>query len=160
MRSGLRIGLGAALLAVVAASAAHGQTNPDLRILVSSSEPEPASGEIVREIDDLHTGARWLLMRDPVHPGGPGRLVLVGGLRGIVRPSEPGIEPLLPVIHAGDRLIVEEHTAVVEARLEAVALGPAVIGSPLDARLKIGGNVVRVVAMAPGRAAFLAEARP
>ena len=40
---------------------------------------------MVREIDDPHTGDRWKLMRDPVHPEGPGRLVLVTG---------PGIEPV------------------------------------------------------------------
>jgi hypothetical protein len=77
-----------------------------------------------------------------------------------LRPSAPGVEPPRLVIHAGDRLIVEENTAVVESRLEAVALGPAVVGSPLDARLKVGGKVVRAVALGRGRAAFLAEARP
>jgi hypothetical protein len=120
----------------------------------------PAQGEIVREIDDPHTGGRWLLTRDPVHPAGPGRLVLVARFRPEYRPIQPGVEPPRPVIHAGDRLVVEENTAVIEARLEAVALGPAVVGSPLDVRLKIGGKVVRAVALGPGRAAFLAEARP
>ncbi|MGA3262724.1 MAG: hypothetical protein ABSC47_01615 [Terracidiphilus sp.] len=162
----MKIRLGLALLALSVATAAHGQTgglaDSAPRVLISYSELPPAYGEIVREIDDPHTGARWLLMRDPSHPGGPGRLLLVGGFRPEYRPSQPGVEPPRPVIRAGDRLIVEENTAVAEARLEAVALGPAVIGSPLDARLKIGGNVVRVVAVAPGRAAFQpqAEARP
>jgi len=68
----------------------------------------------------------------------------------------------LPVIRAGDRLIVEEKTAVAEVRLEAVALGPAGNGFPLLVRLKIGGRVVRAVALGPGRAAFApeTEARP
>jgi hypothetical protein len=126
--------------------------------------PQSASGEVVREIDDPHTGARWLLMRSPEHPGGPGRLVLVAQ----VRNSGPnrgqagaglGPEPLvlLPVIRAGDRLIVEENTAVVDARLEAIALGTAAIGSALDVRLKIGGKVLRAVALAAGRAEFRPE---
>ena len=55
-------------------------------------------------------------------------------------------------------MVVEEHTAVVDARLEAVALGPAAIGSPFEVRLKIGGKVVRVVALAPGRAALAPQA--
>jgi hypothetical protein len=38
-----------------------------------------------------------------------------------------------------------------------VALGPATIGSSFDARLKIGGRVVRVLALATGRAAFKPE---
>jgi flagella basal body P-ring formation protein FlgA len=63
-----------------------------------------------------------------------------------------------PVIRAGDRLVVEENTAVIEARLEAVALGPAALGSSFDVRLKLGGKVARAVALAPGRAAFQAHA--
>jgi hypothetical protein len=65
---------------------------------------------------------------------------------------------LIPVIRVGDRLIVEEHTAVVDAVLEARALNPAAVGAPLDVRLTIGGNVVRVVALGSGRAALVAEA--
>ena len=121
---------------------------------------ELSQGEIVREIDDPHTGGRWLLTHDPMHPAGPGRLVLVRGIRSAVPRSDGSVVEPLPVIHAGDTLIVEENTAAVEARLEAVALRPAVAGSPLDVRLKIGGKVVRVMALAPGRAVFLAEARP
>jgi hypothetical protein len=64
---------------------------------------------------------------------------------------------ILPVIHAGDRLIVEENTRVAVARLEAIAMGPALRGSPLNVRLSIGGNVVRAVALGPGRAAFARE---
>jgi hypothetical protein len=66
-------------------------------------------------------------------------------------------QALSPVIRAGERLIVEESTPVVEARLEAVSLGPAAVGSPLDVRLKVGGKVVRAVALGPGRAALRAE---
>jgi predicted secreted protein len=61
------------------------------------------------------------------------------------------------VIHTGDLLVVEENTAVVEARLEAVALGPAWAGSSFDVRLKIGGKVVRAIALASGRAVFSPE---
>jgi flagella basal body P-ring formation protein FlgA len=68
----------------------------------------------------------------------------------------------MPVIHSGDRVIVEENSARVEARLGAVALNPAVSGSPLNVRLTIGGNVVRTVALGPGRVAFAPKtvARP
>ncbi len=134
----------------------------NLRAAVSSS------GEVVREIDDPNTGDRWKLMRDAAHPEGPGRLMLA---------ARPGIEPVSvktaggkqqaisatkgtpfhPVIHAGDKLIVEEHTGVVEARLEAVALGPAAQGAVFKARLKIGGKVVRAVAVSVGHAVFAPE---
>jgi hypothetical protein len=138
-----------------------------MRILTSSPglAQSQAGGEIVREIDDPHSGARWLLMRSSDHPGGPGLLVLVESGRNPVRQGQAAVEPLevlRPVIRAGERLIVEENTPVVEARLEAVALGPAVAGSVLDARLKIGGRVVRAVALGPGRAELQpqTEARP
>jgi flagella basal body P-ring formation protein FlgA len=52
---------------------------------------------------------------------------------------------------------VEESSPVVEARLEAVALGPAVVGSAFNVRLKIGGKIVRALALAPGRAALALE---
>ena len=61
------------------------------------------------------------------------------------------------MIRAGDALLVEEHTAVVDARLEAVALESAAKGARFKARLKIGGKVVRAVAISPGRAGFAPE---
>ncbi len=129
---------------------------------------ELVSGEIVREIDDPHNGERWLLLRNTELPGGPGRLVRItahsnasGGTAGLaVRAQEETIQ--LPVIHAGDRLTVEEHTARVDVRLEARALAPAAVGGALDVRLTIGGRVARVVALGAGRASFQREtgARP
>ena len=168
MRMGWKMRLSTALLALAALPAAHGQRAAGMslgpRVTIppaSASLIAQASGEIVREIDDPHSGDRWLLLRDPGHPGGPGRLLLAEGAHNPAPEGKAGTEPkkaeLRPVIHAGERLIVEENTPVVEARLEAVALGPAVIGSPLDARLTIGGKVVRAVALARGRAALQPE---
>jgi hypothetical protein len=181
LNTGLRTGVAVAVLAVLSPSPVHGQvTGPNLRsaqALLSSSNPaqagQPAAGEVIREIDDPHNGDHWLLMRDLVHPAGPGRLVRISGIGLQTRNSGPGgVQPktalaveqtkFLPVIHTGDVLIVEENTALVEARLEAVALSPAVSGLAFNVRLKIGGNVVRAVALGPGRAAFApeSEARP
>jgi hypothetical protein len=176
-----RTAVGGLFLAAVSALAAGGQAaggkDPLPRVLEVTPGPasagSPAAGEALREIDDLHTGDRWLLMRDSIHPGGPGRLVLVadGGSRsgpgeaGSARPeASPAADRRLPapVIRAGDRLVLEEKTAVIEARLEAVALGPAANGAPLTVRLEIGGMVVQAVALGPGRAAFAEqiEVRP
>jgi hypothetical protein len=97
------------------------------------------------------------------HPGGPGRLVPLGAGRHADLPLHTAkLAMAVPVIRAGDRIVVEEHTDVVDAVLEAVALGPAVEQGPLDVRLRIGGRVVRVVALAPGRARLFSkgEARP
>jgi hypothetical protein len=139
---------------------AGGQADPGSRVLELSSAP--TQSEVMREIDDPYTGNRWLLMRNNQNPGGPGRLVLVDhpdGLDSASRQIAAKTEKarFLPVIHAGDRLIVEEHTAVADAILEARALNSAVLGSEFGVRLTIGGKVMRAIALGPGRAAFQAE---
>ena len=173
-RPTLTMRVGVALLIASAGFVARGQTPSEAgtgsHVWVASAQmssvQEPAPGEVVREIDDLHTGSRWLLMRDASHPGGPGRLVLVEGTGNGIAQDQTEVKPTHaehhPVLRAGDRLIVEENTQRVEARFEAVALGPAAPGSVLAVRLKIGGKVVRAVALAPGRAMLQAgtEAYP
>lgn len=171
MKTKLGIVVGSGVLALLAVSMATAQSASAPRgpVLVSSgglaSFERPAQEGIVREIDDPHTGDRWLLMRNGQFPGGPGRLVLArahfdatGASARLTGQADKG--QVIPVIHAGDRLIVEEHTAVVDAVLEARALNPATAGAPLDVRLTIGGSVVRVVALGPGHAVLQAGKRP
>lgn len=135
--------------------------NPDVPASFRAPSPaaQPAAQEVVREIDDPHSGDVWLLTRNSEHAGGPGRLVLAqqqsSSRSRTIRDRKPTAENL-PVIRAGDALVVEEHSPVVDARLDAVALEPAAKGGALKARLRIGGNVVRVVAIAHG-SAMLAE---
>jgi hypothetical protein len=143
------------------------QPDPPLRMsmTVERFAPTPGAsaepgGEIVREIDDPRNGDRWLLMRNDSHPGGPGLLLLISAARGISphpAPSKTETAEPAPIIRAGDRVIVEENTPVAEARLEAVALNPALSGAAFNARLIIGGRVVRAVATGPGRATFQGE---
>ena len=102
---------------------------------------------ILREIRDPHSGARWLVTADPDNPAGPGRVVLAGGAG---RAEAP-----VPVIHQGDRVVVEEHTAAADGSMEATALEPASAGSGFAVRLRVGGRVLRAVALAPGRAALV-----
>ncbi len=155
---------GTALLAV-AAPLAFGQATASSssapRFLISSSAPVSASTvpneEIVREIDDPRNGDRWLLMRDDRHPAGPGVLLLVSAVRAPATQFRPEPAPQPPIIHAGDHVIVEENTTVADARLEAVAMGPASAGSPFNVRLSIGGRVVRAIAAGPGRAVLQQE---
>jgi hypothetical protein len=119
--------------------------------------------QAVRSIDDPQSGLHWLLVRDPTHPDGPGHLVSV--LRPEGKEQQPStlpqnaamhfrkvLPPLPVVIRGGDSLIVEDAAGYASASLEAVALGPAAVGSEFQAKLRIGGAVVRVVALAPGRA--------
>jgi len=126
-------------LAAVASPQAAGATSP---------------GRAVREIDDPSSGLRWFLVRDGGHPGGPGRLVPVKPLGS---GGGPGAALPLPVMRAGDRVRVEEHSDLVDAVLEAVALESAAAGGPLRVRLRIGGRVVKVIALEPGRAALSAD---
>jgi hypothetical protein len=140
---------------------------PSLRSATVPAQ-EPAASQIIREIEDRKTGDLWLLTRSLADSAGPGRLVRVAAgaqkngdyqaekakdtTRSVIGHTEPHLQ-----IHAGDALIVEEHTAVVDARLEAVALAPAISGSILRARLRMGGKVVEVVAVGPGRAVLAPE---
>jgi hypothetical protein len=180
----VRAAPGALLLALGSWFAVHDEiaalspaesAGPTSRTLLLSRAPALMEDRVVREIRDPDSGACWLLIRDGAHPGGPGRLVLAekppllesrnqgAENRPPLRPAaESSYATPVPVLHAGERLIVEEHTPVVEAHLEAVALGPAAIGEEFDVRLRVGGKVVRAVALGPGRAEFKAEreARP
>ena len=125
--------------------------------------PRPI-GEVLRQIDDPAGHGTWLLVRDPVHQAGPGRLIWVA--RG-ASPALPATdtaaaapvpqEALKPIIFAGDQVVVEEQTAVVDARLAATALNPAPAGASLHVRLEVGGKVVRAIAVAPGRARLAPE---
>jgi hypothetical protein len=120
------------------------------------------NGEVLREIEDPSTGDLWLLLRDANRSGGPGRLVLARQRSNTERAACGGTtQPLSTaqrfVIRSGDALLVEEHTTVVDTRLEAVALESAAKGEHFKSRLKIGGKVVRVVAISPGHADFAPE---
>jgi hypothetical protein len=116
------------------------------------------SAHLIREIDDPHLGSRWLLYRDPSHPGGPGRLVCAASVapdraRTSVSVADPGTMPRA-IIRAGDRVVLEENTPIVDARLQAIALNPALAGAPLQVRLEIGGKVLVAIAIARGRVAL------
>ena len=126
----------------------------------------------LREIVDPAAGIRWRLVRDPIHPAGPGRLASVAAWDGEAtnstgarRPAAEGEIPLLPlarVILGGDRILVEESTPVASVRLAGVALGPACTGDLFLARLEAVGKTVRVVALGRGHArlAAVGEVRP
>ena len=166
----------AALAVALAASAGAqtaGNSRPPGHDLLAKAEPAPSTAqppddEIYREIDDANTGDRWLLSQDGANPAGPGRMVRIespaSSLKGGTSRDPAQLAAaaghaarLQPVIHAGDALLVEEHTAVADAWLEALALANAVVGAEFKARLRIGGKVVRVVAVAKGRAILAPE---
>jgi hypothetical protein len=152
---------------IFGALTAHAQTAQQAdsapRVLLTSSgstlHSAANAGEMIREIDDPDNGDRWLLVRDASHPQGPGLMLLVSSARVVAAHSAPTTEMPAPIIRIGDRVVVEENTAIVNARIEGAAMAPASAGLAFNVRLSIGGQVVRAVAIAPGRASFEQETR-
>lgn len=137
---------------------------PPRTLLVFGTAAAQIPGTLIREIDDPSNGDRWLLERGSANPGGPGRLVRIqrtAAASGVAQANRAGAttasSAYTPVIHTGDRLIVEENTPVVEARLAAVALTQAEAGGALRVRLEMGGNVMQAIAVGPGRAELAPE---
>jgi hypothetical protein len=170
-RQSIRYGIGGAflVLALWTMPAALGQT-----CIVSASEKAVDAQDIsscaktaVSEKDDSWTGDRWLLVPNPAHPEGPGRWVRAAGFSLSHEPAHPtgsaaekmlardAAQPL--VIHPGDRVVLEEHSTVADACLEAVALSAAASGGELKARLEIGGRMVRALALGHGRVVLVPE---
>jgi len=121
----------------------------------------------LRETDDFATGARWILTRDPVRPGAPGRWCRPGGRRMEAVPlsahdrdrdSHLGPASHAAVVHGGDPVTVVDRSDVVEAQFDAIALSAAFVGNKLSARLKFSGRIVRVVALGRGRAVLSPDA--
>jgi hypothetical protein len=138
--------------------------NEEVSLELSPVESAPAS--CVREILDRSNGNRWILQHNRTGSAGPGRMILItssaspiasGSREKVPSPKRRGVAwpTPAPIIRAGERLIVEEHTAMVEASLEAIALGQATTGAVLVVRLKVGGKTVKAIARAPGRAVIL-----
>src|ERR1017187_10219314 len=88
MQTRFGTGPAVALLVTAMGSCANGRAVPatlrtasPAEVLVRGSVPATAissgtTGQVLRVIDDPHTGARWLLVRDGIYPAGPGRLLL------------------------------------------------------------------------------------
>jgi hypothetical protein len=163
----LRLSITAAplVLAMGEALPAYAQTNPVLVPAVNVVQAASPAVTAPVEISDPSAGHDWLLVPDRAHPERPARWVRIArngaepqagarGENGIARDAAPPI-----VIHPGDRLVVEEHSSVVDAQLAAVALNAAVRGGELRARLEIGGRVVRGVAVDRNRALLAPQSR-
>jgi hypothetical protein len=113
-------------------------------------------------VDPALNSSCWILKRDPNHPQGPGRWVqapikessIPFGKGDSIRATGIPRMPVHPVIRPGDQLVIGESSDLVEARLQAVALGRAASGEILEVRLRTTGKVLRAVALAPGLAEF------
>lgn len=143
------------------------QTNPVLRkwpyqCLNTTGDRSriATSYRAIRSFEDPGTHQHWLLLRNLSRPAAPAVLVersldsscAGSSLEKSDQRSLSGQRYSLPVIQAGDYIVVSEHTRITDAELEATALNPAAIGESLSVRLKFGGRAVNAIATAPGRA--------
>ena len=135
-------------------------------VLVSPLNPQTAQTgrdrplrHAFRSMHDPHTGLTWVVETDPKHAGGPGRMILA---EGDLRAGGDGSLPDRILIHAGQKVIVEQHTPLLDAAFEALALNPALAGSGLKVRLRATGKVMSAYAISKGKAVLLpsTEARP
>lgn len=155
----IRIGLGLALAAGAMAHNSVAQKDQPAaapQVVVSTVPADLAARSIVREIDDPGSNVRWLLVEDPAHPCGPGRMIALArgeGMHGVSTLRANSVRPPA-VIHAGDRVQVVEHTPVVDTSIAAVALASAAPGEPLRVRVRVGGRVLLARALGPGLAAL------
>lgn len=150
--------LGIALVVVLLSAAASAVWGQETCSGCTSNRWQP-----VRGLEDDATGTKWLLERDTAHPGAPGRLRRITIAGRLV--AGTGALNLLaavasPVIRSGDRVVVEEETRVLSARLDAVALAPARPNEHFKARLALGGKTVDVIALASGRAKLAPDMLP
>lgn len=116
--------------------------------------PFVARGQQARELRDPATGAIWRLLPGDSRQGGPARWVLVDS--GTAFRTTAAGRTLL--IHSGDKIVVEEHSAIADARLTAIAITSAAKGEQFRARITVGGGVFTVRAVSAALAELTTEA--
>lgn len=113
----------------------------------------------VRLIDDPGTRRRWLLVQQFTRPEAPAMLLPIadGQLCSMLFVAESewrlpnaNHNRLVPIIRPGDSVLLSEDSPTTEARLEAIAIESAGPGQALTVRLKLGGHLLRAIAVAPG----------
>jgi hypothetical protein len=133
----------------------------------------PTATAVSREFFDPCLRLHWQLQTNPAHPEQPGRLVLVNPnntlpgqpARSAKNQPSPAHSSPAPIIHAGDRVTVDQQTEVLHAHFQAVALEPALPGQRMKVRLSVGDHSARgldatiltVLATTPGQARWQAS---
>lgn len=158
-----------------ACPAQHAATSSSAKLLACGESAGPSGNSsryrAIRAFEDPSTHRRWMLLQDMTQPAAPGLLASAWGSDGGARSDEIDDlrvatcvpSPAITVIRAGDAVVIAKHSRVVDAELEAIALGRAAVGEPLRVCLKRGGHILSVIADGPGRATLHAaesEARP
>jgi hypothetical protein len=127
--------------------------------LTAQQESNQGSAIGVRIVNDP-ASACWVLQRTSSDKAGPGHWVQLSPIACRESPSRVSTDvhaPLPFVIQTGSRLVIEQHTQTVDARLLAQAMGPARMGQTVQVRLIPTGAVLLVVVTGPSRAGFAAR---
>src|SRR5215831_12777753 len=110
--------------------------------------------DAIRIIKDPAMHRFWLWERDCNHPAAPASLAplptespcaFLGAQERDKCTQLKSQGRSVPVIRAGDSLILSEHTSVSDSQLEAVALTTAGAGEAMTVRLKIGSRVLHAL---------------
>ena len=133
--------------------------------VVAQTQPEQPETPVLRIAADTTSVFRcWILVKGTSVGGGPGKWLeepfgacepAQSDNRSIVPSSDTKRAGAKPIIRAGERLLVEQNSERVQARLQATALEPAALGAILRVRFRSGGSPVQVVAIAPGHASLI-----
>ena len=125
-----------------------------------------AAWRVLRSFDDPGTAQQWFLLRDPSQPARPAKLIVVvhhrsdrtdrvSGRRSHSVTEGSGSD--LPLVRAGDKIVLSEHSPGVESRFEATALSTASLGHVVSVRVDVWGRVLQAVVTGDARAEIQAE---
>jgi hypothetical protein len=120
---------------------------------------------LIRFVDDPSTKQHWLLLKDLSRPANPALFVeesLEAGAETRSTSATPSRSSVpthsIAVIHAGDSILLSEHTRIIDAEFEATALHAAAMDEVVDVRMKFGNRTLKAVATGPRRATVVEEA--
>lgn len=133
------------------------------RATCDGAPASPASAGADRSKEGARVDFCWLLVRDAMHADRPGRWVQ-SQRAATGCPASPGTQGeelstaqihMRPMLRAGDVLLVEEISDVLNAHLEATVLEPAFAGAVFRVRLQANGKPVWARAIDSKHAALI-----
>ncbi len=139
---------------------------------VKTPVPGQPVTETVRFVEDPALRTRWQLLRDPLHPGAPGRLVETpagaippgaipaGALHGTAKHDgsrQVGLQSkkAKPLVVAGDEVLLVSANSASHLMLRSKALSAGYAGDEIRVQLDVFHRQMRARVLAAGRAEML-----
>lgn len=131
--------------------------------------PAAAAGQLFRSVDDPALNTRWLLLRNPEHPGAPGRMVeahsgstssapLPGTGHGAAKWQPASSQgKAKEAVLAGEEILLVSESPGSQLALYGRALSAGRAGDAIEVRLDVFQTKVHARLVAPGRAEMLAS---